>query len=216
MLFSHELDSRTEWLSLLKRHRKMLVISLIIAGLLISIADLVWLVTIGGKTTVLECPSQIESKVDATAAAQILVDIRGEVEAPGVYALESTQRLGEAVEKAGGLTKLANAPYVLHALNMAQALEDGQKIYIPHKDEVEYCRPINQFSFEAQTLAGDGGGLISINTASASELDSLAGIGAKRAEDIIANRPYVSLEQLIELKIVSNDIFNEIKTQISL
>jgi len=216
VLFRHDLDSKTEWLSLLKRHSKIVVILLIVVGLLISVTDLVWILMISGKTTVLECPPQTEFVVDASAAAQILVDIRGEIEAPGVYALESTQRLGEAVEKAGGLTKSANAPYVLHALNMAQSLEDGQKIYIPHKDEIEYCRPINQFSSEAQTLVGDEGGLISINTASASELDTLTGIGAKRAEDIIANRPYVSLEQLTELKIVSNDIFDEIKTQISL
>lgn len=216
MLFSHDLNSKTEWFSLFKHYRKILVTLLIAIGLLISLVDLVWLVLIGNRTALVECPSQTESVVEASAAAQIVVDVRGEVRNPGVYSLRSTQRLGEAVEKAGGLTKLANAPYVLHALNMAQVLEDGQKIYIPHKDEIEYCRPINQLSAKASVLAGDEGGLISINSASVSELESLTGIGAKRAEDIVANRPYETLEQLIEQKIVSNDVFNEIKTQISL
>ncbi len=216
MLFSHGLDSKTEWLLLLKRYRKILVILLIVIGWLIGLADLVWLVMIGSRSTVLECPSQTEITVDASAAAQILVDIRGEVVNPGVYALDSTQRLGEAVEKAGGLTKFANAPYVLHALNMAQSLEDGQKVYIPHTEESQYCHPINQFSSEVENIEINNGGLISINTANVSELESLAGIGAKRAEDIVANRPYETIEQLIEQKIVSNDVFNRIKAQISL
>ncbi len=213
---SFDLSSQpNEWLDLLRRYRTPVVTVLVSMGIVISLIDLGWLILIGNRTLSIECPNP-EPVREATISGQILIDVRGEVVKPGVYAMSSTQRLGDAIQEAGGLTKSAHAPYVLHALNFAQPLEDAQKIYIPHEQETAYCQPINQFSPEAK-LATDGNQLlISINAASLSELETLTGIGAKRAEDIVAGRPYQSVNQLLEQKILTTDVFEQIKTQIRL
>lgn len=203
------------WLDLIKQHHKILMTGLIGAGLLIGLVDLGWLLLIGNQSLSIECPDHSVAQV-ATESGKILIDIRGEVKKPGVYAMGSTERLGAAIERAGGLTKMAHAGYVLHALNYAQPLTDAQKIYIPHQDETQYCQRINQFSSEMENLDNAGDSLVSINTASPSELETLTGIGAKRAEDIVAGRPYQTINQLIEQKIITNDVFEQIKSQISL
>ena len=207
--------SSSEWFVFIKLHQKLFLTILICAGLAISLVDLGWLILIGNQTVAVECPNPTPSQ-EATDSGQILVDVRGEVVNPGVYVMKLTQRLGDAIQKAGGLTKLANARYVLHALNYAQPLEDAQKIYIPHLQETEYCQPINQFSSEVLDRTTTNASLVSINTASQSELETLVGIGAKRAQDIVAGRPYQNINQLIEQKIVTNDIFEQIKSEISL
>jgi DNA uptake protein ComE-like DNA-binding protein len=61
-----------------------------------------------------------------------------------------------------------------------------------------------------------GADLISINKASASELMELKGIGEKRASDIIAARPYISLEELLGKKVITQSIFDDIEDLISL
>lgn len=203
------------WLDLIKKHHKILTTSLIGVGLFVGLVDLGWLLLIGNRSLSIECPDHSVAQV-ATDSGKILVDIRGEVKKPGVYVMDPTERLGAAVERAGGLTKMAHASYVLHALNYAQPLTDAQKIYIPHQEETQYCQKINQFSSELAILDNADNSLVSINTASPSELETLTGIGAKRAEDIVAGRPYQTINQLIEQKIITNDIFEQIKSQISL
>ncbi|HKS88076.1 MAG TPA: helix-hairpin-helix domain-containing protein [Stellaceae bacterium] len=58
------------------------------------------------------------------------------------------------------------------------------------------------------------GGLIDINTATAAELDKLPGIGTARAQAIIANRPYKGKDDLVQRKIVPQNVYNEIKDKI--
>ncbi|MGH7091476.1 MAG: ComEA family DNA-binding protein [Stellaceae bacterium] len=57
-------------------------------------------------------------------------------------------------------------------------------------------------------------GLIDINSASARELDKLPGIGPKRAEAIIAHRPYKSKDELAERKVVPESVYSGIKNRI--
>ena len=68
-------------------------------------------------------------------------------------------------------------------------------------------------------MAGASGisasGLIDINAASESELDTLSGIGPVTAGKIIDNRPYGSLEELVSKKAVSSSVFEKIKDHIS-
>src|SRR3990167_11457681 len=62
---------------------------------------------------------------------KISVDVSGAVINPGVYQLDESKRIEDAVLAAGGLTETANGEYVSKYLNMAQKLSDGMKIYIP-------------------------------------------------------------------------------------
>jgi competence protein ComEA len=58
------------------------------------------------------------------------------------------------------------------------------------------------------------GGLLDINSASAEELDALPGVGPARAKAIIANRPYVGKDDLVNRKIIPQNVYNQIKDKI--
>lgn len=58
------------------------------------------------------------------------------------------------------------------------------------------------------------GELIDINTASKEQLEPLKGIGPARAEAIIKGRPYKGKDELVEKKIVPQNVYNDIKEQI--
>ena len=86
---------------------------------------------------------------------------------------------------------------------MAQELEDGQKVYIPSQGETG-------------EVAGESvKGKININSASVSELDSLWGIGEARAKAIIENRPYASVDDLLDKKVIPANVFEAIKDEIA-
>lgn len=69
----------------------------------------------------------------------IVVQVSGSVAAPGVYELPLRARMQDAVAAAGGFAEDASAD----ALNLASALEDGQKIYVPKIGEAEAARSIS-------------------------------------------------------------------------
>ncbi|MEK7071183.1 MAG: helix-hairpin-helix domain-containing protein, partial [Patescibacteria group bacterium] len=56
---------------------------------------------------------------------------------------------------------------------------------------------------------------INVNTALLGELDTLPGIGEKTAQKIIDNKPYSSVEELRDKKIVANSVYDKIKELIS-
>lgn len=69
----------------------------------------------------------------------IVVQVSGSVAAPGVYELPLRARMQDAIAAAGGFAEDASAD----ALNLASALEDGQKIYVPKIGEAEAARSIS-------------------------------------------------------------------------
>lgn len=132
----------------------------------------------------------------------IKVDIEGAVAQPGVYALDDSARVAEAIEKAGNFTENADQTWIAQNLNLAAKLVDGQKIYIPQVGE-------------AGKVASQVSGKININNAQASELDKLPDIGPVRAEKIISGRPYARIEDLLTKKIVGESTFEKIKDKIA-
>ena len=139
---------------------------------------------------------------------EIWVDIGGTVKTPGLYAFTKGARVGEAISRAGGLTSQANRRYVAEELNLSQLLTDQQKIYIPDQSS----------AFSALTASPDSGAStkVSINKASVSQLDELPGIGQKRASDIIANRPYQTLEEFQKKLKFSEIVFHKLEPLLSL
>jgi len=137
----------------------------------------------------------------------IVVDVSGAVLKPGVYSFERNARISHALQKAGGLSDQADSSYIEKSLNLAQKLNDGMKIYIPRTGE----QPV--LSSTVHTNTADVS--VNINTASASELDALSGIGPVTAQKIIDNRPYKSVEELVEKKVVSQSVFEKNKSRLS-
>jgi len=150
--------------------------------------------------------SQKEPEIEIISSEEreekIFVYLEGAIEKPGVYELTAETRLNDLLIRAGGLSALADREWVSQNLNLAQKLTDGVKIYLP-------------FQGEKMKEGEDKSGKININKASSSQLDTLWGIGEKRAADIIKNRPYQSIEELLTKKIIPQNVFEEIKDEIT-
>lgn len=144
---------------------------------------------------------------DAVEPEKVIVYICGEVCVPGVYALEAESRICDAVEAAGGLTKDADESY----LNQAQILTDGEKIYVPSKEEAA------GWGIDGSK---DQNTRVSINRAGKDQLMTLTGIGESKAEAIIAYREahdgFQSLEELMQVDGIKEGTYEKIKDLISL
>lgn len=75
----------------------------------------------------------------------IVVQVSGSVATPGVYELPLRARMQDAIAAAGGFAEDASAD----ALNLASALEDGQKIYVPKIGEAEAAHGISDQNDDA-------------------------------------------------------------------
>jgi competence protein ComEA len=154
----------------------------------------------------------------------VVVSIGGAVEEPGLIPVKPGTRLGQAIDQAGGFKPEADKAFINKQLNLASLVTDQQQVYIPFISEsvIAAAKPIDQVADDEATSTSIPAASaptstgISINTASAAELETLPGIGAKRADDIIQNRPYQSLTELTDKKIISTSLFTDIEAVISL
>ncbi len=145
----------------------------------------------------------------ASQSTLIYVDVCGAVRYPGVYRLNDGARVFEALELAGGTTEEA----CIKAVNQAEFLTDGQKLYIPIEAEWEY-----EFADSASETENDG--RININTASQAELCTLPGIGLTRAQAIIAyreaNGAFESVEAVQNVSGIKSATYEKIKALIKI
>lgn len=142
----------------------------------------------------------------------IFVYVCGAVNAPGVYELPGDARVYEAIACAGGVRKDAAEEYI----NQAQIVADGERIYIPTKEEAE------QGTVESVLTQPDGGNAeekVNINTASRDELKTLSGIGDSKADSIIQYREthgaFRNIEELMNVEGIKEGVFNKIKDRIT-
>ncbi|MGQ7658674.1 helix-hairpin-helix domain-containing protein [Streptococcus suis] len=137
----------------------------------------------------LEQTSSSSELVEETSAeaseepSQLVVDVKGAVTEPGIYYLDAGSRVNDAVDAAGGLTSQADPK----SINLAQKLSDEAVVYVASKDEnisvVASTTASSAMSQEEKSTS-----LVNLNTATEADLQTISGIGAKRAADIIAYR----------------------------
>lgn len=158
------------------------------------------------------------SGIEQAQQSQIIVEVSGSVKNPGVYSFESSERIEDALNKAGGLSEDADNEWISKYLNRASPLKDGQKIYIPSSSEQSTDTSANNqggylgvSDDTSQTL----GKTININTASQKELESLWGIGPVTAQNIIEQRPYSTVEELLTKKILKQNVYDKNKDLLS-
>ena len=156
-----------------------------------------------------EAVAQSSSEPEAVEVkTQVYVYVTGAVANPGVYSLDEGLRVCDAVEAAGGLTEDADASTV----NLARVLSDGEHIALPTKAEVETA--LAQGSAGGATASS----LVNINTADASALETLSGVGSATAQAIISDReqngPFSTIEDLMRVDGIGEKKFAKLKDSI--
>jgi competence protein ComEA len=132
---------------------------------------------------------------------------------PGLYRLPSGSRVGDAVAAAGGYGPTVDASAVAARLNLAERLEDGGKILVPERGAPAGSAPPSPGA--AAGLASPGGAPLDLNRASATELDTLPGIGPATAAKILASRqqqPFRSVDDLLTRKLVRQSVFEGLRS----
>jgi len=165
------------------------------------------------------------------------VYVCGEVAEPGVYVLESGDRIYEAVEMAGGMTADAGTC----AVNLAQSVYDGLMVYIPDSEEAAGMTGSMTSAGGSAVSAGgsvtsadssvrngeetSGGtasspedGRLNLNTASLAELMTLSGIGQTKAQAVVnyrdAHGGFSSVEEIMNVDGIKEGLYNRIRDQI--
>lgn len=162
--------------------------------------------------------SNAPSATSQTAASTAMyVDVKGAVKEPGMKKVDSTMRVIDVVQLAGGFTRNADEKQV----NLAQRLTDSQVVYIPKRGE----------KVPAQTVGGTTGGTasaagsesqapqVNLNTADLNGLQQLDGVGEKKAEKIIeyrqAHGQFQSIDELKNVNGFGDKTLERLKPQLS-
>ena len=162
--------------------------------------------------------------------AMIYVDVCGAVANPGVFQLAAGSRVFQAIEAAGGYLPEA----ALTCVNRAGVLTDGQQLYILTQEEMERqgldpaeMSKVSDGQMNGSAGTGQNTGMtaqvqqdnrININTADEAQLTTLTGIGATRAQAIIAyreeNGPFAAIEDIMNVQGIKEGTFAKIKDEI--
>jgi competence protein ComEA len=153
-------------------------------------------------------PGAAVSSASPSPAVTLIVDVAGEVKQPGVYEFAEGDRVIDAIERAGGQLPKAD----LSLLNLAAPLTDGTQILVPKSGPPGAVVP-------GGTVPGSTSGLINVNTASATELETLSGIGEVLAATIIEyrtqNGPFASVDDLMDVSGIGPATLEEIRDQVT-
>jgi competence protein ComEA len=152
----------------------------------------------GGEPIVLQPPP---------TPAPIYVHVAGAVAQPGLYQLTTGNRVGDAIQAAGGLLPEADP----QALNLAAILGDGEKVLVPTPP----AQNPTEESADTLSSAPLAAHLININTADQAELESLPGIGPVLAQRIIKYRNayglFATIEDIQVIYGIDSETFEKIK-----
>ncbi len=153
-----------------------------------------------------------DAQIDATPSI-IVVDVKGAVHNPGVYTLEEDDRLGDAIQAAGGYVPDADS----RMLNHAQKLTDELLIYVPVKGEELPDNITGSPVHEEAPSATDG--KVNLNTADEGQLMTIPGIGPAKAQAIIQHRTehgsFSSPESLMDVSGIGKKTFGKLEYQIT-
>lgn len=169
------------------------------------------------------------TKTDVTnVTSKVYVDIKGSVKKPGVYQVPADSIVWDIVNLSGGFTKNAYTKNI----NLSQKVKDEMVIYVFSKSEMskmnntvktdtacttnvinyDNCITTEKNATETNTS------LVNINTASKEELMTVSGIGASKADSIIAYRiktPFSKIEDIMNVSGIGESLFDKIKKYIT-
>ncbi len=131
----------------------------------------------------------------------VVVDVDGAVRRPGVVTLPDGSRVVDAIKAAGGQASRADTG----SLNLAQVLMDGEQVIVPRRGSPGQAAPPG---------VSAAPGLVNLNTATATELETLPGIGPVLAAAIVdwrtQNGGFTSVDQLEQVSGIGPTTFAEL------
>ncbi|MEV0171793.1 ComEA family DNA-binding protein [Streptomyces sp. NPDC050803] len=153
-----------------------------------------------------EAEPGVTAAAAGTAGAEIVVDVSGKVREPGIQRLPAGSRVADALRAAGGVRSGAST----EGLNRARFLVDGEQVVVgaPAPAQVP-----------AQSGTGVAGAApaapVSLNTATAEQLDTLPGVGPVLAQHIIDHRTrhggFRSVDELREVNGIGDRRFADLR-----
>jgi len=153
-------------------------------------------------------PKSQDDNPEEDTEVQFKVDIKGEVNNPGVYEVKSDYRVIDVIQIAGGLTQVADESKI----NLAQKVTDEMVIVVPKEGEDEANITVN-FSNEQED------GKINLNQASVEEIITLNGIGPKKAQAIVdyreENGPFQQVEDLLQVNGIGEKTLENVRDDIT-
>ena len=147
------------------------------------------------------------------------VDIKGEVLRPGVYEFSCESRMQEVIKKAGGFTEEADETKI----NLAQKITDQMQMIVPNVQSKQEGGVTDGNSEKGNlsntTPSNSKQGTVNINTATLEELQTLKGIGKKKAEAILQYRKehgaFRTKEDLLQVKGIGKKALEAIESQVT-
>ncbi len=144
---------------------------------------------------------------------RIIVDIKGAIRYPGVYAMNHDDRIIDVIELSGGLVEDADTSHI----NLSKKVTDEMTIVVSYvKKNDETVDAIEKIE-EIDSTISDG--KVSLNKASLEQLMSLSGIGESKAMAIIEYRNtklFDSIEELTSVKGISASLYEKVKDFITI
>lgn len=148
-------------------------------------------------------PLTVPPAVGGAAVAtgtELVVDVAGRVRRPGLVRLAVGARVDDALRAAGGVLPGVRTD----ALNLARKLADGEQVLVG----------------VAAAAAGPGSpGLLNLNTATASDIEQLPGIGPVLAQKIVdwrtEHQRFASVDQLREVSGIGESKFAGLRTKVT-
>ncbi len=142
------------------------------------------------------------------SSAEIVVHITGQVRNSGVFYISKGARAIDAINAAGGALEEAD----LDSINLARVVQDGEKLHVPAAGEIRD----NNIGLGYE---GGGNATIDINTASASQLETLPGIGPVLAGRIVDFREregrFQKKEDIMKVSGIGPKVYENLKESIT-
>lgn len=156
---------------------------------------------------------------EAETIGDVFVYVTGAVKSPGVYCVKNDARIYQVIEMAGGMTKKAQED----CINLADKVYDGQKIQVMTKKQFEEQKQKSSEKTKVETSDfknnNEEGSKVNINNATSDELTSLPGIGAAKADAIVAyrreNGNFSSIEDIKNVSGIGDATFANIESMIT-
>ncbi len=221
-------------MTFLKKHKGKIFILIFIVFTLFIVYDTYYVETEDEVEEVtLEKKEDTEEK-EEPKESKVLVDVKGEVNTPGVYELTNNNTVMDAINKAGGLTKQSDTSNI----NLSKKLEDEMVIIVYSKSEIKEmneeekieCPPCNnaciteedekaKLDSNKNETSNVPAGKVNINTADSETLQTLDGIGEAKAKAIIEyrnkNGDFKNIEDIKNVSGIGDSVYEKIKENIT-